>query len=83
MVMKASASEPAGELHIPPAWDEDKGKGEVTHSDYPGWTEVLHPAQLVTSTEEIPLPPSELRQRHHSQSAGGRRAQCQRAEECR
>ena len=58
--MKAPTSEPAGELDIPPAWHRDKGKDEVPHNDYPGWTEVLHPAWLVTSIGEIPLPPSEL-----------------------
>ena len=45
--------------------------------------EVLHPAQLVTSAREIPLSLSELRWRCHRQSAGGKRAQCQRVEECR
>ena len=70
--MKASTSEPAGELDIPPVQHEDKGKGEIPHSDFPGWTEVLHHAhaQSVTFAREIPLPPSELRQRHCSQSGG-------------
>ena len=74
IVMKVPASKPAGESEIPPAWHEDKGKGEVLHSDYPGWTEVPHPAWSVTSAREIPVPASELRQRHCSQSVGGRRA---------
>ena len=81
--MKAPTSKPAGESDVPPAWCEDKGKGEVPHSDYPGWMEVLHPVWLATSIREIPLLPSELRQRHSSWSVRGRRAQCQRAEECR
>ena len=80
--MKAP-SEPAGELDIPPVWHEDKGKGEVPYSDFPGWMEVLHPTWSATSTGEIPLPLSELKQRCCSQSVGGRRAQCERAEECR
>ena len=61
MAIEVPTSKPAGELDIPPAWCEDKGKGEVPHSDYPGWTEVQHPSQSVTSAGEIPPPPSELR----------------------
>ena len=61
MATKAPSSEPVGESDIRPAWHEDKGKGEVPHSDYPGWMEVLHPAQLATSAREIPLPPGKLR----------------------
>ena len=60
-VKKAPTSEPAGQLDIPLVWHEDKGKGEVSHSDYSGWMEVLHPAWLATSTKEIPPPPSDLR----------------------
>ena len=81
---RAPASEPGKESDIPPVWHEKQGeREEVPHSDFPGWTEVLHPAHSATSAREIPPPPSELRWRCHSQSAGGRRAQCQKAEECR
>ena len=68
--MKAPASKPAGEPDIPPVQLGDKGKGKVPPSDFPGWMEVLHPAQSVTSAGEIPPPPRELRQRHCSQSVG-------------
>ena len=57
-VTKAPTSEPAGELDIPPVQCEDKG--EVPHNDFPGWMEVMHPAQSATSAGEIPLPHSEL-----------------------
>ena len=59
--MKALTSKPAGESDIPPVWHEDKGKGEVPHSDIPDWMNVLHPAQSATSAGEIPPPPSDLR----------------------
>ena len=68
--LKATISEPAGDPDIPPVWHENKRKGEAPHSDFPGWTEVLHPTQLMTSARETPLPSSNLRQRHHSQSVG-------------
>ena len=42
----------------------------------------LHPPQLATTTEQIPPALSELKQRHHSQSTGGRRALHRRAEKC-
>ena len=80
---KAPTSKPSGESDITPVQCEDKGKGEVPHSDYPGWMQVLHLAQSATSAREIPLPPGELRQRYHSWSVGGRRAQHQRAKEHR
>ena len=71
MAMKVSTSKPAGELDTPPVWHEDKGKGEVPHSDYPGWREVLHPAQSAISAREIPPPTGELGWRCCSQSVGG------------
>ena len=45
--LKAMVSEPAEEPDIPPVQCEEKEKGEVPHSNFPGWMEVLHPAQLV------------------------------------
>ena len=42
---------------------------------------VLCPPQLVTTAEQIPPALGELKWRHHRHSTGGRRAQCQRAEE--
>ena len=57
---KATISKPAGEPDLPPVQCKDKRKGEVPHSDFPSWTEVLHPTWSVTSTGEIPLPPGEF-----------------------
>ena len=53
-------SEPAEEPDIPHVWHEEKGKGEVPHSDFPDWTEVLHPAWLATSAGQTPSTLSEL-----------------------
>ena len=44
----------------------------MTHSDFPSWIEVLHPAQLVIPTGQIPLTLSELRQQCHSRSERGK-----------
>ena len=57
----ATISRPAEEPNISPAWHEEKGKGEVPHSDFPGWTEVMHPAQLVTPTGQTSPTLGELR----------------------
>ena len=81
-ILAATVSKPAEGPDIPPVQHEEKGKGEVPHSDFPAWTKVLHPSQLVTAAGQTPLTPGELRWRHHSQSVGGRRAWHQRAEEC-
>ena len=69
-------------LTAPQAQHEEQRKMEAPHSDYPRWTKVLHPPQPVTTAEPIPPALSGLKGRHHSQSAGGRRAQHQRVEEC-
>ena len=58
-------------------------KREVPHSDFPGWVEVLHPAQLVTPSGWTPLILGKLRQCCHSQNSGGRRAQHWQAKECK
>ena len=59
--------EPAASLATissPPEQHEEKGKGEAPCSGFPGWMEVQHPAQLVTSARQTLLTLSELRQRH-------------------
>ena len=56
------------------AWHEDQRKVEAPHGSFPGWTKVQHPPWPVTAVEQIPLDLSELKWRHHSWSAGGRRA---------
>ena len=58
------------------AWGERKG--EVPHSNLPGWTEVMHPSQTMITAGQAPLTISKLRQQHHSQRVGRRRAK-----ECR
>ena len=55
---------------------------EAPHSGFPNWTKVLHPPQLATIAEQIPLALSESKWRPHNQSTGGRRAWHQRVEEC-
>ena len=72
--LTATISDPAEEPDIPPVWHEEKGKGEVPCSDFPGWMEVLHPTWSVTSAGQTPLTLGEFRQRCCSQSVGGRRA---------
>ena len=79
--MEVSAKEPAAPLaaisgqveepNVTPEQQEEKGKGEAPHSSFPGWMEVLHPTQLVTSARQTPLTLHELRQRCHIQSVGG------------
>ena len=56
----ATVSKPAEEPDISSVWCEEKGKG-VPYSDFPGWTEVLHPTWSVTSAGQTPLTLSELR----------------------
>ena len=63
------------------AWHEEQRKVEAPDSNFPGWTKVLHSPQPVTAVEPIPLDLGESKQRHHSQSTGGRTAQYQRVEE--
>ena len=55
---------------------------EASPIQFPGWREVLHLYRLITATGQAPLASCESRQRPHSQSSGGRKAQCGRAEEC-
>ena len=43
---------------------------------FPMWKEVLHPSRPVTATWQVPPLSQESRQRPHSKSSGGRRAQC-------
>ena len=64
--LTATVSGPAEEPNIRPAWHEEKRKGEALHSDFPGWTEVLHPAQSVTTAGQTPPTLGALRQRHCS-----------------
>ena len=67
----ATVSKPAEEMVTPQVWHEEKGKGEVPHSDFPSWTKVLHPPKPVITTGQSPLTLDESRQRHCSQSVGG------------
>ena len=73
-ILAATVSEPTEEPITPQVQHEEQAKVEAPHSDFPGWTKVLHPPQLVTAARQTPLTLSESKQRHHSQSAGGRRA---------
>ena len=77
----ATISEPTDEPITPQVQQEEQAMVEAPHSDFPGWTKVLHPPQLVTAAGKTPLTLSESKQRHHSWSAGGRRAWHQRVEE--
>ena len=62
----------------------EKGeKGEVPHSNFPGWMEVLHPTRPVILAGWTPLTLSKLRQQCSSQTVGGRRAQHWWAKECK
>ena len=45
--LMATVSGLAEEPDILPVWHEEKEKGEVPHSNFPGWTEVLHPTWSV------------------------------------
>ena len=45
----AGISGPVGEPNVPPEQHEEKGREDALCSSFPGWTEVLHPAQLTTS----------------------------------
>ena len=45
-------------------------------NSFPGWMEVLHPAQSATSAGQTPLSLGELRWRCHSWNVGARRALC-------
>ena len=77
-----AADDPAEGLTALQAQHKKQRKMEAPHSGYPAWTKVLHPPQLVTTAEQIPLDLGGLKGRHCSWSAGGRRAWCQRVEEC-
>ena len=79
----AMVSGPTEKPDVPPVQYEEKEKGEVPHSSFPGWMEVLHPSWTVTPTGQAPLTLGELRWQHHSWSVGVRRTRCQRAKECR
>ena len=79
--LMATVSQPAEEPDIPPVWHEEREKGEVPWSNFPGWIDVLHPTQPVIPSGWNPLTISELRWWCHSQSVGRRRAQHQWAEE--
>ena len=61
VTLMATVSGPAEEPTIPPVQCEEKGEGEVPHSDFPGWTEVLHLTWSVTSARQALLTLSELR----------------------
>ena len=78
----AMISKPAEEPITPQVQCEEQAKVEAPNGDFPGWTKVQHPPQPVTAARLTPLTLDESKQRHHSQSAEGRRAQHQRAEEC-
>ena len=54
---------------------------EASPTWFPRWREVLHPSRPVTTPRQAHLVSHESRWRSHSQSSGGRRARCQRAEE--
>ena len=66
----AMVSGSAEEPDIPPVWHKEKEKGEVPHSNFPGWMEVLHPTQSLIPTGQTPPTLCELRQRHCSWSVG-------------
>ena len=67
----AMASGWTGEPEVPPVWPKEKEKGEVPHSSFPGWTEVLHPSQTVIPTRQAPLTLSKLRWQWCNWSVGG------------
>ena len=50
----AMANRLTEEPDVPPALCEEKEKGEVPHSSFPCWTEVLHPSQTMTPTGQAP-----------------------------
>ena len=66
----------------PPMQQEVGEQRKVPSSNFPGWTEIIHPTWLVAPARWTPWNLGELRWHHHSQSLGGRRAQCWQAEEC-
>ena len=74
--LMAMGSELAGEPNIPPLWGKKGERGEIPRGIFPGWMEVLHPAQLVIPTGWMPPTLSGLRWQCSSQSAV-RRAQHQ------
>ena len=82
-ILTATVWEPAEEPDTLPIQWEVGEKRKVPSSNYPGWTEVLHPTQPATPAGWTPPTLGELRWHHHSQSLGGRMAQCQWDEECR
>ena len=53
--LMATVSGLTEEPHIHPVQHKEKEKREVPHSDFPGWMEVLHPAQSVIPTRQTPL----------------------------
>ena len=42
------------ESDVPSVPSEEKEKGELPHSGFPGWTEVLHPSQTMTPAGQAP-----------------------------
>ena len=60
--------------------EEQTTRVEASSIQFLGWREVLHPSRQVTTSRQAPLVSNELRQRPHSQSLGGRKAQHQRVE---
>ena len=82
-ILTATMGELAEEPDPPPMQWEVGKEGRGPSSNFPGWTEVIHPAQLVTPARWAPLTLGELKWHCHSQSSGGRRAQHQWAEEYR
>ena len=61
--------------------EEQITRVDASQTRFPGWREVLYPTRPVTAGGQAPPVPHESRQRPHSQSSGGRRAWCQRAEQ--
>ena len=70
VTLTAMFSELAEEPDVPPVWHEQRERGEVPHSNFPSWTEALHPAQSLIPTGQTPLTLSKLRWQCHSQSMG-------------
>ena len=64
-------------IQTPPMQCEKGEKRKVPCSNFPGWMQVLHPAQPVTPTGLIPLTLGKLMWHCCSQSSGGRRARHQ------
>ena len=76
----ATDTKPMGRCHTPHVQCKKKDEREGQQVHFPVWTKVLYPAQPVTCMGWTSPTLSKLRCWSHSQSAGGRRAQCWRAE---